>query len=192
MEDWTKCTRCCLHKFRRQVVLGKGATPADVMFIGEAPGKSEDLRGEPFIGPSGRLLCLAIRRATYMARIDTTPSIYLTNVCACRPTDKKNGPNRQPTSDEMWACHQRLQDEVEMVRPKRIIFLGKVAATACKALYPGGTPQVHPAYLLRQGGERSSEFLRFVRELSKVFEGMNYGYGQTKDMQKAKRKTATR
>ena len=168
LSSWRKCQKCGLHVFRRKVVLGRGKTPADILFIGEAPGKSEDLRGFAFIGPAGQLLDDGMDKAAEIAKLDL-PTFYITNVVACRPTDKKHGPNREPTGEEAWACWVRLSETYDLVNPKAVVFLGKVAEQYCKAAWPGAFSLQHPAYILRQGGARSTEFKRFSRDLGEIF-----------------------
>ncbi len=165
---YRKCTACGLAKFRRNVVFGRGKTPAEIMFIGEAPGKSEDLLGEAFVGPSGRLLDMAIKDAAKMIGVKP-PTFFISNVLGCRPTDKKRGPNREPTNEEAWACWSRLEDTYVIVRPKVLVFLGKVAERFCKKAWPFGKVFLHPAYIIRRGGTSSTEYRRFCRDLTEVF-----------------------
>jgi len=172
--NWLTCTRCGLHKFRRQVVLGRGTLPADILFVGEGPGKSEDLIGEPFVGPSGRLLDKALEKAKSIAKLDSLPTFYISNVVACRPCDANHGPNRQPTGEEAWACWQRLEETYQEVKPKRVVLLGKIAEKYCKDAWPEATVLHHPAYLLRLGGESSTQFRAFCRNLSKVFGSLKW------------------
>ncbi len=163
------CKKCGLHKFRRNQVKGRGEIPAKILFIGEAPGQSEDLRGKAFIGMSGRILNKGIERAAEMAGLDKAPSFYITNSVQCRPTDEKNGNNRQPTSDEIRACRENLEDVYLEVRPSFIVFLGRVPERNLSKSFPGGIPLRHPAHLARRGGVASPEFRTFVRNLSEVF-----------------------
>lgn len=164
-----KCISCGLHRYRRKIVVGRGSLPADVLFIGEAPGKSEDLRGIPFIGPSGRLLNNAIEAAAFISK-NGIPKYYITNAVQCRPTDSCLGPNRQPTEEEAVACRPRLVKIISKARPLQVVFLGKVPERLCKSLCPGGIRLHHPAYILRLGGEKTSEYRMLVRELATIFD----------------------
>ena len=122
LRNWLKCTKCGLAEFRRQVVLGEGPLPADVLLVGEAPGKSEDLRGLPFVGPAGRILRLAIMDALLkLGKADQPRCYYITNVVACRPTEKKRGPNREPEEAELRACWPRMQLTVTLAKPRVIV-----------------------------------------------------------------------
>lgn len=165
------CQACGLHKFRRNQVKGRGMIPAQVLFIGEAPGRSEDLRGEAMIGPTKRIIDSSVIQAAKLAGI-LPPSIYITNVLQCRPTDCKGGPNRKPTGEEAWACFPLLEQVYLEVAPERVVFLGRVAEKYCKAAWPDGVHLFHPAYLLRTGGKEGPEYKRFCRDLAAVFFGL--------------------
>ncbi len=149
------CTQCrALANQRTNVVFGVGNPHAELMFIGEAPGRDEDLKGEPFVGRAGQLLTKIIQ-AMGFARHE----VYIANVLKCRPPD-----NRQPEPDETANCRPYLLRQIEIIRPKVLVALG---ATAMKALLDvqlgitkmrgnwytfHGTPLMptfHPAYLLR-------------------------------------------
>lgn len=149
------CRRCKLHALgRRQVVFGVGNPTADLMFVGEAPGADEDLQGEPFVGRAGQLLTRIIE-AIGLRRED----VYIANVIKCRPPG-----NRNPEPDEVEQCEPFLFRQVDIVRPKVIVALGKFAAQSLlKTIEPITKlrgreyryrdavliPTYHPAYLLR-------------------------------------------
>lgn len=161
------CTRCGLHKFRCRIVPGRGTQPADILFIGEAPGKSEDIRGEAFVGPSGRILNSAIEKATKIAGLaDAPPTVYITNVVRCRPTDEQGGKNRQPTIKEAWACREWLEEAYTLTQPRLVVLLGKVAETFAKQYYPAALCLYHPAYIIRKGGIGCPEYRVLVRNLA--------------------------
>lgn len=154
------CTRCPLAKGRTQAVFGVGDPNADLMFVGEAPGQEEDLRGEPFVGRSGRLLDRLIAEELGLTR----ERVYITNTVRCRPPG-----NRDPQPDEVAACRAHLDRHVDIVDPRVIVTLGNFAARVLLATtagvgtlrgrsYPfaGGSrtivPTYHPSYVLRSGG----------------------------------------
>ena len=114
-----QCTRCGLCETRHNVVFGVGIKDADVMFVGEGPGEQEDLRGEPFVGPAGKLLddMLAI------IDIDRHENCYIGNIVKCRPPR-----NRDPLETEQDACIGYLRNQVALIRPKIIVCLGRIAA----------------------------------------------------------------
>lgn len=124
--DWTQleqacmeCTRCQLAQTRNHVVFGVGNRNADIMFIGEGPGEQEDLQGEPFVGPAGKLL------DDMLSIIDLDRSqIYIANIVKCRPPR-----NRDPLEEEQLACLDYLRHQVALVKPKIIVCLGRIAAT---------------------------------------------------------------
>ena len=162
------CTNCHLHQYRFNQVLGRGDIPADVLMIGEGPGKTENVLGFAFVGEAGRLLDRAIARAVIVSGVDK-PSIYMTNILQCRPCDSKSGKNREPTGEESWRCKPNLDYRVSLVKPKCIILLGKVPKKFCGRSFPGATCLQHPSFIVRTGGEKSGYFQAFVRGLSEVF-----------------------
>ena len=113
-----RCERCGLCKTRQNIVIGTGNREADVMFIGEGPGEQEDLRGEPFVGPAGKLLDDMLS----IIDLDRT-KVYIANVVKCRPPY-----NRDPSDEEMERCMLHLKHQIALVKPKMIICLGRVAA----------------------------------------------------------------
>lgn len=148
------CTRCRLAGTRTNLVFGVGNPDADLMFIGEAPGRDEDLQGEPFVGRAGQLLTDIIK-AMKMSRDD----VYIANVIKCRPPE-----NRNPEPDELESCRPFIRRQVELIRPKVIVTLGRfalqslteksysISAVRGQWLEYNGTrvmPTYHPAYLLR-------------------------------------------
>src|ERR1700741_5383948 len=149
------CNRCKLHALgRRQVVFGVGNPDADLMFVGEGPGADEDIQGEPFVGRAGQLLTKIIE-AIGLTRED----VYIANVIKCRPPG-----NRNPEPDEVEQCEPFLFRQIDTVKPKVIVALGKFAAQ-CLLKTNDPIPRIrgrefkyrdsiliptyHPAYLLR-------------------------------------------
>jgi len=148
------CQNCRLAKSRTQVVYGVGNPNADLMFIGEAPGRDEDLQGEPFVGRAGQLLTDIIKAMKL-----TRDEVYIANVIKCRPPE-----NRNPEQDEIDACRPYIRRQIEIIQPKVIVTLGRVAlqsltekgyaisAVRGQWLEYNGIkvmPTYHPAYLLR-------------------------------------------
>jgi uracil-DNA glycosylase family 4 len=176
--DWTElkevvrtCTACGLCKQRKQAVFGVGNESAPWLFVGEGPGADEDEQGDPFVGQAGKLLD-GMLAAIGIAR---GREAYIANVVKCRPPG-----NRTPTAEESAACAPFLDRQIELIRPRLIVALGKTAATrllgteASLASLRGkvhqykGTPLVvtyHPAYLLRSLPEKAKawEDLTFAR-----------------------------
>jgi DNA polymerase len=149
------CSRCKLHKLgRTQIVFGVGNPDADLMFVGEAPGADEDIQGEPFVGRAGQLLTKIIE-AIDLKRED----VYIANVIKCRPPN-----NRNPEPDEVERCEPFLFRQIDVIKPKVIVALGKFAAQCLLKTNDPITrirgreykyrdailiPTYHPAYLLR-------------------------------------------
>ena len=117
MEEVSVCRKCRLCETRTNVVPGEGSPDAKIMFIGEGPGRDEDLQGRPFVGRSGELLTRMIR-AIGLER----DQVYICNIVKCRPPQ-----NRNPEADEAEACLNYLRAQVALVKPKIIVLLGKVA-----------------------------------------------------------------
>jgi len=153
-EDIGDCTRCKLHKGRTKIVFGTGNPNADLMFVGEGPGRDEDLSGEPFVGRAGKLLTDMIK-AMGLQRAD----VYIANVVKCRPPE-----NRLPEKDEIATCSPFLMRQIDAIKPKVICTLGSCSAQTLLQTAQGisklrgewfdfrGTklmPTYHPAYLLR-------------------------------------------
>ena len=113
----THCTKCELSKTRNNSVPGKGNFKSDVIFVGEAPGKNEDMKGEPFIGIAGKKLSIALENAGI-----TRDDVYITNIVKCRPPK-----NRVPTTNERDTCQNYLKKEIEIIKPKIICILGNTA-----------------------------------------------------------------
>jgi len=154
------CTRCPLHETRTKAVFGAGDADAELMFVGEAPGRDEDLKGEPFVGRAGQLLTEIITKGMGLRRED----VYIANVIKCRPPD-----NRNPEPDEVATCEPFLVRQLELIGPRVIVALGKFAAQTLLrsktpitklrgqwADYRGikVMPTFHPAYLLRNPGDK--------------------------------------
>jgi uracil-DNA glycosylase len=166
------CIRCGLHRTRTQTVFGVGNRQADLLVVGEAPGADEDAQGEPFVGRAGQLLN-AILRGLRWQRSD----VYIANVLKCRPPD-----NRDPSPDEAAHCMPYLHRQIELIAPRLMLAVGRVAAQNLLAtdtpigklrgvvhhFGPRATPLIvtyHPAYLLRSPGEKRKVWgdMKFVR-----------------------------
>lgn len=126
MMDWENleqtclaCTRCGLCEKRHNVVFGVGNRNADILFIGEGPGEQEDLKGEPFVGPAGKLLDDMLS----IIDLDRHANCYIANIVKCRPPH-----NRDPLETEQDACIGYLRNQVALIRPKIIVCLGRIAA----------------------------------------------------------------
>jgi len=115
-----ECTKCPLSETRTNFVYGAGNPKADVLFIGEAPGRDEDLKGEPFVGRAGQLLD-KILAAIHFKRED----VYIANILKCRPPN-----NRDPQPDEMAVCMPHLKEQIRLIKPKIICALGRISAQA--------------------------------------------------------------
>ena len=166
--DWSiieshvrECTKCPLHKDRNNTVFGDGNRNSDWFFIGEAPGKDEDLQGSPFVGRAGRLLTEVIF-SMGLSRDD----VFIANILKCRPPN-----NRDPNKKEIDKCFSYLEKQIELVDPKIIVAVGRIAAQSLLGtdlpmgqlrgkihdFGPSGIPTLvlyHPAYLLRSPSKK--------------------------------------
>ena len=178
MADWSDleqkcatCRKCPLADTRTNVVFGVGAKDAKIMFVGEGPGEQEDLKGEPFVGPAGKLLDDMLS----IIDIDRT-NCYIANIVKCRPPH-----NRDPFDVEQDTCIGYLREQVALIQPKIIVCLGRIAAK--RILYPDFkiteehgawirrgdiwmTAIYHPSALLRDPSKRPDTFedLLSIRE----------------------------
>jgi uracil-DNA glycosylase family 4 len=166
--DWTplkasvaSCTECALHARRNKTVFGVGDENADWLFVGEGPGAEEDAQGEPFVGQAGKLLDSMLAAI----KLERGKNVYIANVVKCRPPG-----NRNPEAAEALACEPYLHRQIDLIQPKLIIALGKVAAVNLLAREASvasmrnkvhqyrGIPLIvtyHPAYLLRSLAEKA-------------------------------------
>jgi len=159
----SQCTRCDLSQSRTNTVFGVGNPDADWLIIGEAPGAEEDRRGEPFVGRAGKLLDEMLR-----AIGESRDSVFIANILKCRPPN-----NRDPRPEEAASCRQYLERQIELVQPRIILAVGKIAAQnllgssetvgrmRSRAHELDGIPLVvtyHPAYLLRSPSQKSKSW----------------------------------
>ena len=167
------CQACALHCSRTQTVFGVGNHAAKLMIIGEAPGFYEDQQGEPFVGRAGHLLN-AILGALHLDRT----KVYIANILKCRPPQ-----NRDPLPEEVRSCTPYLQRQIELIQPKLLLALGRIAAhyllESKQSLSelrgkvhhygPGQTPLLvsyHPAYLLRNPRDKSKAWTDWQKALN--------------------------
>lgn len=167
-ENCLNCRKCGLCEARSNVVFGVGNPRAKVMFIGEGPGRNEDLQGEPFVGAGGQLL------DKYLAAVDLDrrTNIYIANIVKCRPPQ-----NRDPSPEEQDTCIDWLRAQTAILKPRVIVCLGRIAA--CRIISPDfrvtrqhgvfterngvwlmGT--FHPAALLRNPAQKPEAFADFL------------------------------
>lgn len=174
--DCENCHKCELHKTRNNVVFGIGNENAKVLFIGEAPGKNEDLEGEPFVGRSGKLLDQMLNAVG----LDRNKNIYIANIVKCRPPD-----NRDPKVEEQEMCINWLRQQVKFIKPKIIVCLGRIASMKIikpdiKITQEHGIfiekngmlfmPMLHPAASLRDPRRKPGAFEDFQKLRDKLNE----------------------
>jgi len=158
-ETILSCQRCSLAQTRTHAVPGEGDLNAELMFVGEAPGRDEDIQGKPFVGKAGQLLSKIIEAMQFKRE-----EVYITNVVKCRPPG-----NRNPQENEIASCRDYLLTQIDLIEPKVIVTLGKVAASFFIRSSLGMTalrgdfhefqhtkvmPTFHPSYLIRNEGNK--------------------------------------
>jgi DNA polymerase len=178
-EEVLPCTACSLHESRHTTVFGAGNPDAEVVFIGEAPGRDEDLQGEPFVGKSGQLLTKIMGAIGY-----SREDVFICNILKCRPPN-----NRDPQSDEVASCEPHLKRQLAILDPKVICCLGRVAAQTLLGTdaslgrlretvhFYEGIPVMatyHPAALLRNPGWKRDTW-NDVRKMRALVDALNGG-----------------
>lgn len=176
------CRRCGLCETRTNVVFGMGSPTAEVMFIGEGPGRNEDEQGLPFVGRSGKLL------DQYLEAIDLSRdrNVFIGNIVKCRPPE-----NRDPLPEEWDACLPWLREQFKLIRPKIVVCLGRIAAQ--RLIRPDFsvtkehgqfeekngvlfTATLHPAALLRNPTQKPLAFADYVALREKIHEVCDHTY----------------
>ena len=184
-QECLSCQKCPLAQTRNHVVFGAGVPNAEVVFIGEGPGENEDLQGQPFVGRGGALL------DKYLQAVDLSreKNIYITNMVKCRPPQ-----NRDPHPDEVANCIGYLGRQLEIIRPKIIVCLGRIAANALiekgfkvtkqhgqwfekNGVFMMGT--FHPAALLRNPHNKPDAFEDMLALQKKIREICDHTYDGT-------------
>lgn len=147
-QEWVNCTKCLLHEKRTKVVLVRGKLPCEVLFIGEAPGQNEDVIGQPFVGPAGKLLDQIIADA-----LEGKFSYALTNLVGCIPIGDDGDKVAEPPEEAIRECAPRVADVYEMCQPQLIVGVGLLASKWIDRIIPHRDAKlvkvVHPAAILR-------------------------------------------
>ena len=182
-QECLSCQKCGLCETRTNVVFGMGSPEAEVMFIGEGPGQNEDEQGMPFVGRSGKLLDQYLEAVD----LDRNTNIFIANIVKCRPPQ-----NRDPLPEEREACLPWLRQQFQMIRPKIVVCLGRIAAQQIidpkfsvmkehgqffekNGIWFMGT--LHPAALLRNPNNKPLAFGDFVALREKIHEVCTHTYG---------------
>lgn len=175
-ENCLNCRKCGLCETRTNVVVGVGNPRSGILFIGEGPGKNEDLQGEPFVGRGGQLLDKMLAAID----LDRKKNIYIANIVKCRPPE-----NRDPLPEEQEACIEWLRNQVALIRPKIIVCLGRISAMRIikpdiKITKEHGQffekngilmmATLHPAALLRNPNQKPAAFEDFLKLREKIDE----------------------
>lgn len=169
---WHDCTRCEIGRIADHHCFGRGVLPCEILFIGEAPGKTEDCLGSVFIGQSGTVLDSWIHRAQKVLGFQVPYAI--TNTVLCRPCDGMGQPNRAPTDEEKKNCAPRLREFMALANPEGVVFIGNHSRDLLAGtLKLPSMALLHPAYVLRKGRDRAMEddqvaqLVRFIRKVER-------------------------
>ena len=171
---WNQCVKCPYAAWAQHHVFFRGTIPCDILFIGEAPGRTENRVGYPFVGAAGDVFSFWVKEATRQIPFDWA----VTNIVVCRPCASMRAPNEQPKWQEQENCFERLLDFVENIaKPKGVILMGRVAH---QSIFASSTklPKAeifHPAFVVYNGGiERSryahtevEKILKFIRRVGR-------------------------
>jgi DNA polymerase len=169
VKNWKDCQRCELGCQRDKIVLARGVVPCDVLFIGEAPGASEDVIGQPFVGPAGKLLDHLVNRAGFNEVVCPEPfliteknlprpmvRVAFTNLVACFPKEQKASGDNEPPEKAIKACRNRLAQFIKVCQPQLVVCVGKLSSKWVQTFRAGlGLDEVklvhivHPAGILR-------------------------------------------
>lgn len=177
---WKGCTRCSLHETRKKVCLFRGTIPCDMLFVGEAPGVSENLLGQPFVGPAGKLLDEIIKDGFSGAE---GISYALTNLIGCIPLDEDGQKTAEPEPDAIEACAPRVQEFVRLAEPQVIVTVGTLSRDYLSPAARGWKIEVdpkikqihivHPAAILRMNvAQRGLAVQRCVVTLGNAAENL--------------------
>ncbi len=173
-EKLQECRNCAISKSRTNLVFGAGNPDTRLMFIGEAPGRDEDLQGKPFVGRAGQLLTKIIESISL-----NREEVYIANILKCRPPN-----NREPEPDEINNCEQFLKQQIEIIQPEIICALGRISAQALlktkttisklRGIFSTYEnikfiPTFHPAYLLRNPDDK----IKVWEDMKKIKEALD-------------------
>lgn len=172
-EEIGDCKRCKLSNSRKNIVFGEGSPEAELMFIGEGPGRDEDIQARPFVGEAGQILNSLINKRGWKRE-----EVYIANIVKCRPPA-----NREPEEDEIAACRPFVERQIEIIKPKVIMSLGKVATQSLLKIKVAISkargnffsfnnipvmPTFHPAYFLRNPKEKKLTWEDSAKVLEKL------------------------
>lgn len=176
VDRWSNCQQCELCTKRNKIVLCRGDLPCDMLFVGEAPGPSENVSGIPFDGPAGKKLDQIVREARQAS--GWNGRVAFTNLVACIPLDDENKKFAEPDKEHIAACKERLQEIIGIARPRVIVRVGALA-TKNLASWQTEFPAidiVHPAAILRaQIAKRDFAIRKAIVTLANAMEGLNVG-----------------
>jgi uracil-DNA glycosylase family 4 len=168
--DWCHCEECPISAFTQAKVFFRGKLPCDVLFVGEAPGDTELVLQKPFVGASGKYLDKVITAVVNELELNSYRIAY-TNAIACAPLEDETLRLRPPKKSEISNCSPRLQDFIDLAKPKVIVALGTVAKKAVAKIETNAQTIecIHPSAVIRQGERGSLDHARLKEALKLAF-----------------------
>lgn len=181
--EWGDCNNCSLCSTRQNVIFLRGSIPCDVLFVGEAPGFSEDVIGKPMVGPAGKLMDHIIQRSLEATAPSDGLKWAITNLVSCIPLGDNGSKTEEPPEEAIEACLEKLYELITIAKPKAIIFVGKLSAKHVSPIEVKLTPNQpeiseacqftsidHPAFILRSDVSFQELLIqRAVASVSDVF-----------------------
>lgn len=176
------CNKCAISEKRKRIVTGRGSLPADILFMNEAPNKSEDAGAAMLLGPSGALLETLIRIAAGNLRFKLMPTYYIVSTVLCRPyvldkNDDAFGATREPTTAEIFNCTPNILKIIAQVKPKVTVFIGDVSYDNYHRELVEHVRILSPVFLLKHGGKTSPHYLSTVRKMEDALMHIGGQYG---------------
>lgn len=172
--EFKKCNKCKLHKIRRNILPGIGEIPAKILFIGESPGKVEDLTGDLLSDKPGKLFKKMLIDAVKLIKIERNinikiPSYYYLNTVFCFPSNEISGEKREPENEEVEACKGNIKKLLPHIKQEKTVFAGKFAEKKYKKIFPDAEKIQDLKIILESDGLKSPYYLSNIRKLSEIF-----------------------
>lgn len=162
------CRRCKLHQYRKKAVIGTGNVPADILFLGEGPSKSDNVTGIPFFGMAASFIDEMIIDSMKLISLQSKPTYYITNIVLCRPSEGVGEQNRIPRPDEVAMCSPLVNEIIRKIKPKVVIFIGDVAEKYYKNELKEYTTILNPSFLMRKGGKGCQYYSTTIKAITEA------------------------
>ncbi len=171
MKKIKNCTACNLCKTRKNVIIGRGFIPCDILFLDNSPERNADILGEAFPGEGGKLLDQLILEASIKLTSKIQFNIYISSAVLCFPMDDTGVP-REPYENEVLSCMPNIFKIILEANPKKVCFIGKLAEKYYKNHFPESFSITHPNYMAKTGGIYSLDYVKAVKTLTEEFKNL--------------------